>query len=120
MKCFLISLLFFFFSSQQKASLSGSYKFEFKNSSYLQNGTIVFNDSVYSMELTKSLKSVGNINYGKNLTSIDGFLYPNIVIDFSTKDIEKDTIDFQVHNKKGGVMNYLDVSINSGKLIKIK
>lgn len=73
------------------------------------------------MELTKSLKSVGNINYGKNLTFLEGGnLYSNIILSFSTKDIEKDTIDFQVHDKKGGVMNYLDVSVNSGKFIKIR
>lgn len=121
MKYFIIPLLFFFFSSQQETSLNGSYKLEYKNPTYFQNGIIFFEDSVYSMDLSRNLKLKGTINYGKNLTYLEGGnVFSNIVLSFSTKDIEKDTINFQVHDKKGGVMNYLDVSINSGKLIKIK
>lgn len=72
------------------------------------------------MDLSENLKSKGTVNYGKNLTFLEGGnLYQNIILSFSTKDIEKDTIIFQVHDKKEGVLNYLDVSVSSGKLIKI-
>jgi hypothetical protein len=121
LKYLLISLLFFFFSSQQKKTLKGVYKLEFKDTSLMQNRTIVFNDSVYSMEITKNLNSKGIIKYGKNLTFLkEGNFYPNIILSFSTKEIEKDTIDFQVHKKNSKTMNYLDVSVNTGKLIKIR
>lgn len=101
--------------------MNGSYKLEYKNTAFFQNGKIVFNDSVYSTDLNKNFKSKGTVNYGKNLIYLEGGnLYPNIILSFSTKDIEKDIINFQVHDKKGGVINYLDVSVNSGKLIKIR
>lgn len=120
MKYFFFPLLLFFISSQKKSSLTGSYKLEYKNSSYLQNGTIIFNDSLYSTDLNKNFLSKGIINYGKNLIYLEGGNeYPNIILSFSTKDIVKDTINFQVHNKNGVIKNYLDVSVNSGKLIKI-
>jgi hypothetical protein len=121
MKFFLIPLLFFFISSQEKSSLKGSYKLEYKNATYFKNGIIVFNDSIYSMDLSEDLNSNGTINYGKNQIYLEGGnVYPNIILSFSTKEIVKDTIIFQVHNKKSYVMNYLDVSVNSGKLIKIR
>ena len=121
MKYFVIPLLFFFFSSQQKTSLNGSYKLEYKSTTHFrfQNGIIVFEDSIYSMDLSKSLKSKGIVTYGKHLTFIDGGnVNPNLVLSLSTTDIEKDTISFQVHNKNGSIKNYLDISVNSGKLIK--
>ncbi len=94
---------------------------EYENAPYLQSGTIVFNDSVYAMELSKGLKSKGTVTYGKDLTFLkEGNLDQNIVLSFSTNDIEKDTISFQFNNKNSGVKNnQLSVSF-SGKLIKIK
>ena len=44
----------------------------------------------------------------------------DIIIDFRTDELQNDTIKFQVHSKKASVTNYLDTSINQGKLIKIK
>jgi hypothetical protein len=43
----------------------------------------------------------------------------NLMIDFFKSDLKKDTIRFGTKDLKGKG-NYLDISINSGKLIKIK
>ena len=119
MKYFISLLTLFFISVQQKKSLKGIYKLEYENTSLHQTRTIVFDDSIYVIKTGVNLNQRGKINYGKTLTTMEGIFYPNIVINFDTKDIDKDTIIFQVHNKKGGVMNYLDASVNSGKLIKV-
>jgi len=116
---FLLAILFSF-SNQERKSLKGLYKLEYKNTfTYrLHNGYITFDDSIYVMETPKNFKVNGTVKYYKTLTLLEGNIYPNLLIDFKTEDIEKDTITFQVHDRHSGG-NYLDFSVNSGKFIKI-
>ena len=112
---FLICLVF-----NQDSKLSGKYFVEFKNENSNKDYYIEFNKNTFKIIQSDSIKDSGKIKYGKTLTSLDNSFNSDIIIDFRTDEIGKDTINFQVHSKKVGVVNYLDVSVNSGRFIKIK
>lgn len=107
-------------SFPQTTKLNGKYYVVFQNENFQKNDYIDFNQTTFTMKRSDLLPYSGNVNYGKTLTSIESKLYPNIIIDFRTDEVGKDTIHFQVHSKNSEAMNYLDVSINSGKFIKVK
>lgn len=100
--------------------LNGTYKVEFNNNSNQKDGYMTFNDSVFTMRNNHFLPYNGKVEYYKTLTSISSEHESNIIIDFRTNEIGKDTINFQVHDKDIVKMSYLDISVNSGKMIKIK
>lgn len=101
----------------QESKLSGRYFVDFKNENFQKDGYINFDKNTFTLKQSNLLTHSGTINYGKTLTSFE-YINSDIIIDFRTEDIGKDTINFQVHNKKAGYMNYLDISVNSGKFIK--
>jgi len=103
----------------QESELSGRYFIDFKDDSFQKDCYINFDKKNFTLKQTNSLTHTGTINYGKTLTSFE-YINSDIIIDFRTEDIGKDTINFQVHNKKSGPINYLDISVNSGKFIKNK
>ena len=117
-------LLFLMFASSlnftQETKLSGRYFVDFKNKNLQKDGFIDFNKDSFSLKHSNLLPYSGTIKYNRTLTSLESEFDPNIIIDFKTSEIGKDTISFQVHNRKSGVMNYLDVSVNSGKFIKAR
>ena len=112
---FAVSLTF-----TQETKLSGKYYVDFKNENSQMDGYIDFNNDTFSMKHSNLQPYSGSIKYYRTLTSLESGFDPDIIIDFRTDEIGKDTISFQVHSRKSGVMNYLDISINSGKFIKMK
>ena len=101
----------------QESKLSGRYFVDFKNDNFQKDGYIDFDKDTFTMKHSNLLPHSGTINYGRTLTSFED-INSDIIIDFRTEDIGKDTINFQVHNKKVGPINYLDISVNSGRFIK--
>ncbi len=105
----------------QDSKLNGRYIVKFKNeTAFQQNGYVDFKNEIFTMKYNNLLPHNGKIKYYKTLTSIEEDNNSNIIIDFRTDEIGKDTINFQVHSRNCGIGNYLDVSINSGKFIRIK
>lgn len=118
-----ISLIFIKTENQETYKLSGLYHYSFgHNNSISESGTITFNDSVYSLNsrrLPKGNKCIGKIEYG-NCILLEKLTNPDLIISIREDEIQKDTISFTVHNRKSPYMNYLDVSVSSGKMIKQK
>lgn len=103
----------------QETKLSGRYFVDFKNDNFQTDGYIDFYGESFTMKHYNLLPYSGTINYYKTLTSLQSSSSSDIVIDFQTNEIGKDSIKFQVHSKKSA-MNYLDISVNSGTFIKVR
>lgn len=111
---FLFSILF----QGSTSKLEGKYKLEYNNRN-LPSYIVTFNDSMYFKKSTKSISTTkGKIEYYKRIVTMSDE-NSNLIIDFFKDDIKKDTIPFGTKDLNGKG-NYLDISINSGKLIKIK
>ncbi|WP_284652354.1 hypothetical protein [Flavobacterium terrisoli] len=104
----------------QEVKLEGTYKIEFTQKSYQKDCNITFNGNAFTMRDSRFLPYTGTISYSERLTSISSEFNSDIIIDFKTNEIGKDTIYFLVHDKKATPMNYLDISVNSGRMIKVK
>ena len=112
----------FKFESQSNVKLKGEYDYIFDfNNVTLRNGTVTFNDSIYTLNLRlpNGKKYTEKVKYGNSIL-LDNFTNNNLIISIRKDEIQKDTIRFTVHNRKANYMNYLDVAENSGKLIKVK
>lgn len=117
-----ISLILILFSiniNQNTDKLNGRYNYLIKDdNSYIQKDKITFKDSVFAFD-NKFLPK-GRISYGRNVILLENFINTDLIISISKDQIEKDTIEFNMHDKKSPVANYLDVASGKGRLIKIK
>ena len=104
----------------QDTKLKGRYFVAFKNKNFQKDGYIDFDNKTFTMKPTNLLPYSGTVNYYRTITMLKSDSDKDIIIDFRTDELQNDTIKFQVHCKKAGVINYLDITINQGKLIKIK
>jgi hypothetical protein len=78
---------------------------------------MTFNDSVFVFDNKYVPK--GKISYG-NVILLDNFINTDLIISISKDQIKKDTIPFNMHDKKSASANYLDEVVGKGRLIKIK
>lgn len=99
-----------------KTSLNGRYKIVFKNY-YTTYNYINFKDKNCEFLIDHFRSYVSTIEYGKTI-SIIKTPQSNILIQFKTSEISKDTIPFTVHNTNTVYINYLHITIANGKLIK--
>lgn len=118
MKYFLIFLMFPLLFAQE-AKLNGKYYVDFENDFFQKDGYIDFEESKFTMKHSNLLPYHGTIKYGRTLTYLETGFNPDMIIDFQTNKIGKDTIRFQVRDKSSGG-SYLHFSVNSGKFIKVK
>ena len=72
---------------------------------------------IRTMKYSNLLPYSETVNYYRTLTSLKSDFNPDIIIDFRTNEIGNDTIKFQVHNRKAGPINYLDVLVKRGIII---
>ena len=113
-----IIFLFTALLQQNDVKLKGKYKLEYNNHN-IPSYVVTFSDSIYFKKSSRLISTTkGKIEYYKNIVTMSDE-NSNLRIDFFKEDIEKDTIRFGTKDLNGKV-NYLDISINSGKLIKIK
>ena len=124
MKLIIIIIIFTIFLTgltiNQDTKLKGRYFVAFKNKNFQKDGYIDFDNNIFTMKPTNLLPYSGTVNYYRTITMLKNDFDKDIIIDFRTDELQNDTIKFQVHSKKASVTNYLDTSINQGKLIKIK
>jgi hypothetical protein len=99
--------------------MDGTYKIEYANMA-LKDGTITFDGTAFTMRNAIFPTQSGMITYGKNIISLISEFDPDIVINFRASDMGRDTINFQVDNKKIAPVSYLHVAVNRGRLIKVK
>ena len=116
----IILLIPFFQPNVEDYRLRGKYKIQFEETETQKDGLINFKGDSFVMKIPKQKKCDGIISYGSTLSSFNYCTDEDIVIDFKSADLANDTINFQVHDRKVRVASYLHVSVNSGKLIKIK
>ena len=112
----LLSLIF-----QKEYRLKGNYKIEYEKPYDFEDGRIFFDDTTFVKTTKKGAKIYGKVEYSKYYVYLKSKNSTQL-IDFLKSDIEKDTIEFgtkETNPKKSLTMNYLDVSINRGKLIKL-
>lgn len=102
---------------QKTDKLTGRYNYLLEDYGlYVQKDKITFKDSVFIFDNKYMPK--GKISYG-NVILLDNFINRDLIISISKDQIEKDTIQFYIHDKSSGG-NYLDISSGKGKLIRIK
>jgi hypothetical protein len=119
MKYFALIIIFLSINFNQKTDkLNVRYNYLLEDdNSYIQKDKITFKDSVFIFDNKYMPK--GKISYG-NVILLDNFINTDLIISISKDQIERDTISFYMHNKKHPAMNYLDVVVGKGKLIRIK
>jgi len=104
--------------SQKTDKLNGRYNYLIEdNNSYIQKDKITFKDSVFVFDNKYMPK--GKISYG-NAILLENFINTDLVITISKKEIQKDTIEFYMHDKNSSSANYLNEVTGKGKLIRIK
>ena len=120
---FLIAFIFFSLSliqikTYQDSHLNGRYKIIFKNQCFTTYNCINFKDKNCEFLIDRFPLYFSTINYGQTTLTINS-PQPNIIFQFKTSEISKDTIPFTIHNTNSEYMNYLHISIGSGELIKL-
>jgi len=112
----LLSLIF-----QKEYRLKGNYKIGYEKPYDFEDGRIFFDDTTFVKTTKEGAKIYGKVEYSEYYVFLKSKNSTQL-IDFLKSDIEKDTIEFgtkETDPKKSLTMNYLDVSINRGKLIKL-
>ncbi|WDF64224.1 hypothetical protein [Flavobacterium sp. KACC 22763] len=119
MKYFAIIITLFFISFNQKTDkLTGRYNYLIEDEgAYILKDKITFGDSIFKFD-NKYLPK-GKVSYG-NVILLDNFINTDLIISIPKDQIKKDTIPFFMHDKKHPAMNYLDIVVGKGKLIRIK
>lgn len=104
--------------NQKTDKLNGRYNYLIEDdNSYIQKDKITFKDSIFAFD-NKYLPK-GKVSYG-NVILLENFINTDLIISIRKDQIKKDTILFYMHDKKHPAMNYLDIVVGKGKLIKIK
>jgi hypothetical protein len=104
--------------SQKTDKLIGRYNYLIEDdNSYIQKDKITFKDSIFAFD-NKYLPK-GKVSYG-NVILLDNFINTDLIISIPKDQITKDTILFNMHDKKSSAANYLDEVVGKGKLIRIK
>ncbi|MCR4034044.1 MULTISPECIES: hypothetical protein [Flavobacterium] len=102
--------------NQKIDKLNGRYNYLIEDENqYIQKDKITFKDSIFVFD-NKFLPK-GKVSYG-NAILLDNFINIDLVITIPKDQIQKDTIEFFMHDRNDD--NYLDVTTGKGKLIKIK
>ncbi|MFD1603957.1 hypothetical protein ACFSJW_09395 [Flavobacterium artemisiae] len=104
--------------NQKTEKLNGRYNYLIEDENqYIQKDKITFKDSVFVFD-NKYLPK-GKVSYG-NVILLDHFINTDLVITISKDQIEKDTIEFYMHDKQSSSANYLNEVTGKGRLIRIK
>lgn len=102
--------------NQKTEKLIGRYNYLIEDENqYIQKDKITFKDSVFVFD-NKFLPK-GKVSYG-NAILLDNFINIDLVITIPKNQIQKDTIEFSMHDRNDD--NYLDIATGKGRLIRIK
>jgi hypothetical protein len=120
MKCFtLIMALLSLTLSQKTDKITGRYDYLIAEGDlYVKRDQITFKDSVFVFD--NKYMPEGKVSYGENIILLDHFINTDLIISISKDQIQNDTIEFNMHDKRSPVVNYLDVSTGKGMLIRTK
>jgi len=114
----LIITVFFINYNQKTDKLTGRYCYLVEeDNAYFQKDKITFKDSIFVFD--NKFMPKGKISYG-NTILLDHLINTDLIISISKDQIDKDTIQFSIHDKTNSFANYLDIVVGKGKLIKIK
>ena len=119
MKVLIFIIVLCSFYIQQHPRLQGKYRMEYEEKFMSQNCVITFNDSIYKRTLSNGKIIKGKVEYAK-FEIILKDKTTNLKMNFFKEEIKNDTIYFGTKGINEKPINEMDISINSGKLIKIK
>ena len=100
-------------SGSQSDKLYGNYRLKFTNSN--EYSFIRFSGDFCFIRTINSQTVKRFITYGSGTTTFN-HINEDIIIQFYTSDIKKDTIKFTTHNRNSGG-NYLDISSGNGGVL---
>ena len=85
----------------------------------MENCLVTFNDNSYVKNFANGKSVKGKIEYWNHIVTLndDG---SNLQIEFNKSEIEKDTISFGTKDTKGTSASYMEISVNTGNIIRIK
>lgn len=117
MKFFTLLITLISINFNQKADkLNGRYNYLIEDENqYIQKDKITFKDSVFIFD--NKFMPKGKISYGNTIV-LDNFINTDLVITISKDQIQKDTIEFDMHDRND--TDYLNIVTGKGRLIKIK
>jgi len=102
--------------NQKSDKLNGRYNYLIEDENqYIQKDKITFKDSVFIFD--NKFMPKGKISYGNTIV-LDNFINTDLVITISKYQIQKDTIEFDMHDRNDA--DYLNIVTGKGRLIKIK
>lgn len=113
-----LSIMFSFFV-QQQPQLNGNYRMNFEEGYTSQNSIIEFKNNSYKRKLSNGKIEKGVIVYQDFVVQLKDDK-SNLRMDFYKSDIQKDTIFFGTKNLNEKSTNNMDMTIYSGKLIRIR
>jgi len=117
---FFTTIILIFFFEESSPVLKGRYKIEYDKRFYLTSSIITIEDSSYvKRTLDNYYLNKGHIKYYNRIVTLKDE-NSNFQIEFGKDEIENDTIYFGTKNLKGTGVSYMEISVNSGKLIKIE
>ena len=112
-------IIFSFFIHSEKDKLVGKYKIEYDKKYQMENCLLTINDSVYVKSFSNGKKINGKIKYWNYIVTLNDN-DSDLQIEFDKSKIENDTISFGTKNTKGKGASYMEISVNTGNLIRIK
>ncbi|MFC0779458.1 hypothetical protein [Flavobacterium sp. HJSW_4] len=102
--------------NQKTDKLNGRYNYLIEDENqYIQKDKITFKDSIFVFDNKYMPK--GKVSYG-NAILLENFINTDLIITISKDQIQKDTIEFDMHDKNDA--NYLNATTGKGILIRIK
>lgn len=119
MKLIISFFLFFSLLFQQPTYLNGKYKMEFEEDYVVQNCMIEFKNNTYKRKLLNGKTIKGTITYG-NLTIQLKDNNSDLCMELFKNEIQNDTVFFGTKLLNKELSNDFDMTIYSGKLIKVK
>lgn len=108
--------------SQDTLRLSGKYKIEYDKEYNLPSSTIVIKDSIYDRIFTNGRRITGKIKYWNHIVTLNDD-NSSQQIELEKSKIKQGTIKFgtkETDPKKSLTMSYMEISINTGKISKLK
>ena len=112
------TVLIFFINTQKDQKLNGKYLMQYEQKYSSQNCVIAFHDSVYTRRISNGKSIKGHIIYNKFSVSLNDDK-SNLEMDFARREMQKDTVFFGTKDLNDKLSSS-DLTINLGKLIKIK
>lgn len=115
----IFTILVYLVHLPQEERLNGKYIMQYEEKYISENCIITFTDSGYKRRLSSGKTIKGKVEY-TNFEIILRDKNTNLKMSFLKQEIKNDTIYFGTKNINDKPIDEMEISINAGKLIKVK